>query len=726
MERRSFFKIVGTASGGLLTGACGKQAREILPLLVPEHEIVTGQEEWHPGVCRECSAGCGILVRLMEAEREIQRNGQKVRERIAAIKKIEGNPLDTVSGGRLCARGQTAVQALYHPDRVRGPLRRTGKRGDAAFQPVGWDSTLDEAAAAFKQAADKDPAKIVFLTRAEASSRSQTIATFLRALGARPASTIGICDFEVERRAAEVVFGWTGLPVYEIQDADCVLSLGVDFLGGWISPVFYARRFGHMRRGRPGRRGRLVHAESRFSLTASSADQWLPVRPGGELALALAVGHVLVEENLVPSAGSPAGLRDSFASVAFDRAAQISGVPPVEIRRIARDLGGAEAPLVLAGASVVQTNSLDAVIAASALNVLLGSIDRKGGVMPPAADPIAAYAESRPHFDNLMKRLESAELVVLDGANPVYPLPLTAKLLAQAPVVISFSNFIDDSSAFADLVLPDHAALESAIAVAPPVSPDLALTGATPFVTPLYGTRATEQVLLEIGNRLKHAIKMETPEDAFQKLFAEHKPEGDWSDAGGFAKYSERQGGWWAKSDRRAYKAQPFVLPRLGEPAFRGSSSEFPLHFQPYPSMQFGDGSGAHLPWMQELPDPASSSMWGLPVEIDPGTAANLGVKNGQMVRVISPHGHLDAPAYVHPAAIPGVASMAIGQGHTHYGRYASERGANPLSIAEPLAEIQTGVFAFGATRVRIEKLAQRASLVQFSTIDREPEIRRK
>ena len=79
--------------------------------------------------------------------------------------------------------------------------------------------------------------------------------------------------------------------------------------------------------------------------------------------------------------------------------------------------------------------------------------------------------------------------------------------------------------------------------------------------------------------------------------------------------------------------------------------------------MQFHDGSGANLPWMQELPDPVSSAMWGLPVEVDPKTATRLGIKTGDLVRVESPHGKLEAPAYVHPAAVPGVVSMAIGQG---------------------------------------------------------------
>ena len=73
--------------------------------------------------------------------------------------------------------------------------------------------------------------------------------------------------------------------------------------------------------------------------------------------------------------------------------------------------------------------------------------------------------------------------------------------------------------------------------------------------------------------------------------------------------------------------------------------------------------------------------MWGLPVEIDPKTAANMKISTGDRVKVESPHGSLEAAAYVHPAAIPGVLSMAIGDGHKNYTRYASGRGANPISI---------------------------------------------
>src|SRR5438046_8953618 len=109
MDRRGFFKILSATSAGMMSGGCGVNSDKLIPMLVPEHEIVPGEEQWHPAVCTECSAGCGTLVRVMEAVRTVERNGEQVRERIAAIKKIEGNPLNPVSGGRLCARCQAAV-----------------------------------------------------------------------------------------------------------------------------------------------------------------------------------------------------------------------------------------------------------------------------------------------------------------------------------------------------------------------------------------------------------------------------------------------------------------------------------------------------------------------------------------------------------------------------------------------------------------------------------------
>ncbi len=720
MDRRNFFKLVGTASGGVITGACGKPGEQIIPLLVPEQAIVPGVEEWHPSVCRECSASCGTIVRVMEAERKIEVEGETVRQPIAAIKKIEGNPLDPVSGGRLCARGQAAVQSLYHPDRLAGPRKRSGERGAGEFEVVTWDEAAAAAKDVLAGAVAEDPSRIVYLSRPGTGTRAVTAARFLDAIGAPPASTLGIADLTVERKAAEIAFGWQGAPVYEIQDATFVLSIGADFLGGWASPVFYSRRFGHMRRGRPGLRGRLVHAESRFSQTAWSADQWLPVQPGGELALALAIGHVLVTEGLAAGADSvPRAVRESFASVDLERAVSWCGIESKQILELARALAEASAPLVVAGASIVQSNSLDALVAGLLLNVLLDNVGEEGGVKAPSQESLPDLAAASPAHANLVERLKSAEVVLLDGADPVYQWPAARDALADVPTVISFSSFLDDSSAYADWILPDHDALESSAAVSPAVAPGASLTGARAFARPLHDTRATEDLLADLAQQLERPIEIETPARAFRRVFEARKPD-DFSSGEEFAEYAERQGGWW--SDLHATTlATATPAPAVSEAEFAGDSSEFPLHFQPYFSPQFGDGAGARLPWLQELPDPASSAMWGLPVEIDPGTAARLGVANGNAVRVISPRGEFEAPAYIHPAAIPGVVSMAIGQGHENFGRYAAKRGANPLSIVAEVYEAGTGVPALGATRVRLEKGQSQQRLVQYAYMDREP-----
>jgi anaerobic selenocysteine-containing dehydrogenase len=181
-----------------------------------------------------------------------------------------------------------------------------------------------------------------------------------------------------------------------------------------------------------------------------------------------------------------------------------------------------------------------------------------------------------------------------------------------------------------------------------------------------------------------------------------------------------RQGGFW--TELKPENAKPGAPATLETPqaAFLGDATQYPLHFLPYRSLQFDDGRSAHLPWMQELPDPVSSAMWSLPVEVDPQTAAKLGIKTGDRVRVESPYGKLEAPAYVDPAAVPGVVSMAIGQGHQRFGRYASNRGVNPISILAPAWEESTGALALGATRVRLARVGKGGELVQFAVVDRE------
>ncbi len=712
MDRRNFFKLAGTVSGGAITGACGKEGEQIIPLLVSEEEIVPGVEEWHPSVCGECLAACGTQARVMASERDVEVDGERLRQPVAAIKKLEGNPQDPVSGGRLCARGHSSLQSLYNPDRIRSPMKRVGARGKGEFRAVSWDEALAEVTASLDDAASRNPDRILFLARPQASTRSENIARFLRALGAPPAASVGTGDFAAEHQASRRAFGWDGMPVYEVQDATLVLSIGADFLGGWVSPVLYARRYGHMRRGRKELRGRLVHAESRFSLTAWNANRWLPVWPGGELALALGIGRILVSE------ARPAGLDETpdevletFAATDPKWAAEASGISLGSMRETAFALSEASAPVVLGGASMVRENSADAVTAACALNLLLGSVGRAGGVLPPARSG-TGLESSRPVSEGWEGRLAEAEVVLVDGVNPAYNSPGAEALFARAGTVISFSPFLDDTAAFADLILPDHDPLERDWAAVPAVSPVPAVSAAERFVAPLYDTRATDTVLASVAEALGTPFDSTDAETVLSGL---HERAGSPQPGpAGFARAQLRQGGW--RGERA--QAQPVHPAGVGN-IQGGSKPDAPL-FQAYAGLQFGDGGGSNRPWMQELPDPASSAMWGTPVELDPETAARLEVANGTMVSVESEHGTLVAPVYVNPAAIPGVASMALGHGHRHFGRYASGRGANPAWVLGNVRDRATGAVSHGPVKVRIEKSRKQGRLIQFAQQDRD------
>jgi anaerobic selenocysteine-containing dehydrogenase len=706
MDRRNFFKILSASSAAL--GGCGGKADKVIPLLVPDHEIVPGEEQWHPAVCAGCGAGCATVVRIMEGIRTVERDGAEFRQRIAAIKKIEGNPLDPISGGHLCARGQASVQALYHPDRLRGPMKRTGQRGQAQFAAISWNDAIAQVAEKLAQVRSADPAGIVFLARAQAGSRSATIARFTEALGAPAPVVCSIADHAAERQAAEIVFGWTGLPVYDLARADYTLGVGADFLGGWASPVYYARQFGEFRQGRRQIRGQLVQAESRLSVTAAAADRWLPLRPGTEPQFLAAVGSLLLDGRLARNAAAlPKPVARAFQEADPARLLAACGLDEKRVRQIVQELGESEAPLVLAGASIPQTNSVDAMVASHYINLMLGSVGKPGGVLAPAAteQPLGNRA--------IVQALSHARVVFIDGANPVYAMPRSVgavDALARAELVVAFGTFPDDSSAWADILMPDHHELESAMALAPAVSTQRAVAVSTPFVEPLYDTRAVETTLAELATKIGAECPPVTPKDIVEPLLA------------GSLTYEDvaREGGIWLDPPPPTPPRPNAVTPDLAPARFEGDPAQYPYHFQPYVSLQFHDGSGANLPWLQELPDPTSSSIWGLPVEIDPGTAGKLRVANGDMVRVESPYGWLEAPAYVHPGAIPGVVSMAIGDGHANFTRYASGRGANPLSILAPVWDTSTGALISGATRVRLARTGGRRGWTQFSTTDRQ------
>ena len=704
LRRRTLLKTAAlVAAGSVLTG-CKPQVHKLVPYLLPDDEIVPGVDVWYASTCQECAAGCGVLVRTMEGR----------------AKKLEGNPEHPVNEGKLCARGQAALQSLYHPDRLKGPLKRDRQTG--LHRSVLWEEAVQELTARIRDA----QGRTIMISRPVSGSAARLLHEFMGIIGGRLYWYDSEADVPL-RTAVDRLFGFQDLPHYDIAEADYLLSFGAPFLDHWLSPVSHGVAFGRMRQARATVRGRFVHVEPRFSLTAASADQWIPVRPGTEGLLALALGHAIFADapSRVPT-GRRRQYEHFFGPVSPATIARQTDVEESVILKVARELAAARHPLVLGGGSVsCHTNSTPSLVAINSLNGLLGNIDQPGGVRlfqrasPTAGSlPSAAWLTART-IEEVMAEFQTgrASVLLLHDCNPVFGMPPAvpvARLFSQASFVASFGRFLDESSSLADLICADHHWLEAWGDDVPDIGlPVQTVSFQQPAVRPLYDTRQTGDVMLEIARTLQPD---RVPWKNVLELVQSHwsrEADGPLPASSETWTHHLQHGGMWGDPSRPRAAKDGTLQAAPGPPLFMGDEQQFPFVLYPYPSMTMGYG-GAHLPWLQELPDTLTTAMWGSWIEINPAVASQLGIEQGDVVRVESLAGSLEAPVLFYPGLRPELLAMPIGQGHSAGTRYERGRGVNPLHLAVPAFDRDSGAFAIGATRVRLERTGRKGLVVRL------------
>jgi anaerobic selenocysteine-containing dehydrogenase len=740
--------------------ACGRPDQKLIRF-VPEEDLIPGIATWKPSVCTLCSAGCGLLVRVMEGDAEVVRRGQRGVMQMGLAKKLEGNPRSPINQGKLCARGHAGLQVLYNPDRITHPIKRTGARGSGEFQAISWDDALKELSEHLEalQSA-KTTGSLSFLVRPLSGQRHELIERFLKAFGAPPAVWYQPFDEAVLRQANLLSFGHGALPTFDLGRADYVLSFGADFLGTWNSPVAQSAGYGEMRRGRAGRRGKFVQVEARMSQTGANCDEWIACRPGTEGLLALGIAHVILANKLTPqAAGSKAGSLIAGWSAGLPEytpevVEKQTGVSATVITRIAHELTkSGSATALIGGAPLAHTNGLFNALAVNALEALVDTGRDPGPIMGFTPETAMGDAGKLPALAQaglagltslaqsiLQGQPHAPQVLFLYEANPIFSAPPGTKIreaIAKIPYIVSFGNFIDETNAQADLILPDHAPLESWLDSRGESGSLQSVANLTPpAVAPLHDTRAMPDVLLglakQLGGDVAKALPFATYDAMLRAAYVPLRARGGSIDAktdDDFWSALQAQGIWSstpgtasnAGSKSAANASAPAAAKRapmaLTAPEFTSTTDDFPFHFLPYVSQSFGDGSLANLPWLQELPDVLTTAMWSSWVEINPKTGARLGIQQGDLVEIGSQQGNVRAPAVLSPGIAPDVVAMPVGQGHENFGRFASGRGANPLSILATATEYETGSLAWAATRVKIARIGgpEQARLTLFS-----------
>jgi molybdopterin-containing oxidoreductase family iron-sulfur binding subunit len=345
MDRRGFFRIVGVSGAAAAAAGCGKTTEAILPYVIPAEHIVPGAATWFATVCRECSAGCGLLAKSREGR----------------IVKVEGNPDHPVNRGALCATGQASLLSTYDPDRIPGPRARDGQAG---ARPVAdaQKVIVEKVAAAHRPA----PAGSRWSRSSETGTFGRLADDWLKAVGGRPRIAYETFAHEDLRAASQAAFGIDSIPQYAFEDARTILSLGADFLETWMSPVEYAGGFRRAHVLREGHAARVIHVEPRYSMTAANADEWVASQPGAEAAIALALLRLVLEAKQVPAL--PAKEAEALTAIArtveVEAVAKQSGVPAAKLKHLAETLAmGAPSLVVGSGVATSGVGGVDAAVA---------------------------------------------------------------------------------------------------------------------------------------------------------------------------------------------------------------------------------------------------------------------------------------------------------------------------------------------------------------------------
>ncbi len=678
VNRRNFIKLIGLSGAGALAGCASGGQDQLIPYLVQPEVIEPGVSAEFATVCRECPAGCGMIGRA--------RDGR--------VYKVEGNPDHPINRGALCLRGQTALQDVYNPDRIRQPLARDPY---GRLRPIGWDEAERRLVEALASGAS---GRVAWIGRLETGPFDRLVDTWLASVA--PNHT----RLRYEPFAYEALRDTHHgiVPDLRIAAAHMILCFGADFLETWVSNVQYARDFSAWRQARlrGEHNGRYVFIGPRLSLTAANADEWIPVRPGAEGWAAMALAGAIAGERAL----------GDFESTDVGTLASVAGLDSATVERLAREFASNLPSLAIPPLGAGDRASCRAALV---MNEVAGNVGRTYMLDRPHA---LSGASRHEEMLGLLEQMRSGgvRLLLIHEANPVYSLPpgaRAAQAIGHVPEVVSFSSYLDETTSLASLLLPDHRPLESWGAYSP--RPDV--TGILqPLVAPVFSTRQTGDLLLSAARHLGHDLGA-----ADFHTYLQH----DLGLAGDAWRAAVERGGVWGT----AHSPQSTVVGHqssvVGQPASGLTTSDSRLTTPPaphpsslalhlYPSLHFYDGRNANRPWAQEVPEPMSKAVWGSWAEIHPETAARLSIQSDDVLLLSNEHGRLEIPALVTNRVHPDAVAVQLGQGHTAYGRYAMGIGVNAMALTTVAG--RGGGPLLSGQQVTVARLPARRRVVTLQT----------
>jgi anaerobic selenocysteine-containing dehydrogenase/Fe-S-cluster-containing dehydrogenase component len=661
ISRRSFLKIASLASSALALDACDPQrGTKLIPYLVPEQNVVPGVPAFYRTACSECNAGCSTVARVREGR----------------VIKLEGNPDNPINAGTLCARGQAALQGLYNPDRLPEPRYRAAKR---PLTPITWDEAISVLASHCKQAVVKGANRIALLSLYRGPSYHDVIANVLQSFNSTHIFYYEPLAESAALQASKACFNRPDLPNYRIDQAEVLISFGADFLETWRSPIEFSRQYAEFRAPKKNHAaqhliGLAYYAGPRMGLTAAKTDYYYQCRLGTEAAVALATLRALKDQGLIKAPIDAKSLDAFLEPFAPQKMEPLTGVAAKYIQRMAGDFGRASSALAIAGTDDVATH-----IAAFVMNAATGNLN-KTVVFPQTPHPPRATGQLgvKPLIEAM--QADGIDVLIIAGGNPAFTMSSEMKFAAaisHVPLVVWCGGVPNETAELAHLQLPIHHPLED-------WSDDEARPGVhtlgQPAMQPVFYSASLGDILLEVAHRAGYKPRWPDLRAAVEQRWQGlHEQHGGQS-AQEFWVSVRRKGGLFVESPNATVQLNQAVL----RSPIKLSPPSTQLTLFAYPHIFFYDGRGADKPWLQENPDPIEQIVWDSWVQIHPDNAKRLGIRNNDLIEISSADGTISLPAKIDRGIHPESVAVPIGQGHTAYGRYARDRGANPWPLLPP------------------------------------------
>jgi len=725
MSRRAFLGISAAAAAALTAILVIKRPKPSQSLEKGTEKAVE-TEEFVATSCLNCPTRCAIGVRVV--------NGKAVR--------IFGNSISPYSDGKTCPRSHMGLQVLYNPDRFATPLARVSGRAKGAgvdlpkdFEPISWGEALERVA---RKLEGISPSKLLILQGLNTNSDEDLIRQFAAAYGTSTLFLEESLETAADREGKRMADGRVNSG-YELMSRNgtgtrYILSFGAGIVESERPLARNLRLWGMLRREMPNR-GKVVVFDPRYSVTAAKADQWIPINPGTEGAMAMAIANVIISEELYDSDfvnshtygfGDFRTLATSYR-FSLEEVARITGVDAGVIRQTARDFARTRPAIAWTGeAATSWPHGSYASHAVFCLNALVGSIDVPGGVVYQESPPYAPLPLVVPaggvSFRELsdLVRNDMVEAALGFNSNLVMSVPSTGKwdnALRNLPYYVHIGPAMNEMAAYADIILPACTYLEQwGYESALPGSGYAEARMKQPVLQPLHESREMAGILFDLADEMGPPVSdpfravwgnAEGFGEAFVKYrtgsfvsWGDFKKNGVW--VGGDYQYQKYGEVFHTSSGKFEFKSTH--LERLLNVRLPGEDREHPFMLGIYrPVLEMRSGT-QNCPWAQEMFLVMDGIGWNNVVEVNHETAGHLGIGEGDRVVIESESGEAEAEARVRQGILPGAAAIATGQGRYASGRWADGIGVNPNEVIDSDYDEESGQPSYFSTRVKIRR----------------------